>query len=383
MICTKCEKDCRLSERPKGVCPHCFQRFVFEPADKPRDPITDRLFLNAVNTVSSEGSVRWTIDSLYYEICRRKKVNWFQVLIGLFYFNGVFLICVTSLVVAKTPRFVPYIVTLAVFLAFGISCYYIGRLRYVRLSRQIFQELYDRWEALRGPPPGVIERRMTPITEAAVQVEDDVADYSFDRAVICDRRETADLLLANDFHFENNCAVLSIDGYPQRLFDTVRQMLRRNPKLKVYAIHDATVGGCQMAENIATDAAWFGGGVPVIDVGLRPSHARRMKGLWHPASDQQQPATSGITVREAKWLKRHRLELAAIPPEQLIKRLYRAMSQEIDTSRPEPRVIYLADRWLSKSERTVADGGDVFSDGGPSSFAHPATDMEGLSDSFG
>ena len=50
--------------------------------------------------------------------------------------------------------------------------------------------------------------------------DSDIADYSFDRAVICDRARTADLLIANNFHFENNCAVLSVDGYPPHAFET-------------------------------------------------------------------------------------------------------------------------------------------------------------------
>ncbi|WP_198007661.1 hypothetical protein [Dactylococcopsis salina] len=40
----------------------------------------------------------------------------------------------------------------------------------------------------------------------------------FDRAVICDRSEIARFLIANDFNFENNCAVLSVAGYPKNIF---------------------------------------------------------------------------------------------------------------------------------------------------------------------
>ena len=119
---------------------------------------------------------------------------------------------------------------------------------------------------------------------AAPRPEPDLADYSFDRAVICDRARTVDLLLANNFHFENNCAVLSIDGYPPGPFETVRAMLKRNPRLQVFALHDATPDGCTLAHRLATDPAWFAGQVPVIDVGLRPGHAGPFQGLWLPAA---------------------------------------------------------------------------------------------------
>ncbi|MBN8489160.1 MAG: hypothetical protein J0M20_15725, partial [Burkholderiales bacterium] len=50
---------------------------------------------------------------------------------------------------------------------------------------------------------------------------------------------------------ENNCAVLSIDGYPQDIFSTVMEMLKRNPELKVYAIHNADAKGHGLLINAA------------------------------------------------------------------------------------------------------------------------------------
>ena len=107
------------------------------------------------------------------------------------------------------------------------------------------------WERAHGKPPGLIVRPSAQAPSRPRRVlESDLADYSFDRAVICDRARTVDLLLANNFHFENNCAVLSIDGYPPGPFETVRTMLKRNPKLQVFALHDATVEGCTLAHRL-------------------------------------------------------------------------------------------------------------------------------------
>ena len=68
-----------------------------------------------------------------------------------------------------------------------------------------------------GIPEGYIDpedRSVKPSPELVA----DIADYSFDRAIICDRHETVDVLLYNNFHFENNCAVLAHDGYPEESF---------------------------------------------------------------------------------------------------------------------------------------------------------------------
>ena len=46
------------------------------------------------------------------------------------------------------------------------------------------------------------------------------------------------MLLANNFHFENNCAILSIEGYPPNVFETVRAMLKPYDAglMKAYAV---------------------------------------------------------------------------------------------------------------------------------------------------
>ncbi|NEQ71794.1 MAG: hypothetical protein F6K23_01065 [Okeania sp. SIO2C9] len=81
-----------------------------------------------------------------------------------------------------------------------------------------------------------------------INSEVEVIAYSFDRVIVCDTAEIAQFLIANNFHFENNCAVLSIDGYPENIFSTVMQMLKQNPDLKVYAFHSATPRGVTMID---------------------------------------------------------------------------------------------------------------------------------------
>ena len=98
-----------------------------------------------------------------------------------------------------------------------------------------------------------------------------------------------DLLLANNFHFENNCAVLSVDGYPRQAFETVRRMLRRNPRLEVFVLHDITPEGCRLAHRLAKDPEWFKGmGIRIVDVGLRPVHATPFQNLFEK-SEQEVP----------------------------------------------------------------------------------------------
>ncbi|HEY4002750.1 MAG TPA: hypothetical protein VGO93_28000 [Candidatus Xenobia bacterium] len=181
-----------------------------------------------------------------------------------------------------------------------------------------------------------------------------MAEYSFDRAVICDRARTVDTLLANNFHFENNCAVLSWDGYPEDVFDTVRSMLKRNPNLKVFALHDASYDGCMLATRLASDPAWFQGQVTVIDVGLRPRQARPFDGLLLPAPEVPSGNVPGLDPQEQAWLRQYRLELAAIRPEQVVKRLFRALTLD---GRPVPDYGVDIDSDSFSTDAGMSDGG--------------------------
>lgn len=331
MICIHCGVDSKYRERVGGRCQSCFKPFAFEP--KGGDPFTDAAFKAAIDAVSANGQVRWGVEHLYYELCRRLwRRMWFGFLVR---------------------RFARPI---------------------VRMDQSDFDALWSRWLSTHGEPKGLIVRKTPKAAPKSRRKERDIGDYSFDRAVICDRARTVDLLIANNFHFENNCAVLSIGGYPEGPFETVRTMLKRNPKLRVFAIHDATVPGCRLAHTLASDPAWFKGQVPVTDVGLRPGQSGPFKGLFLPASGLHVAAGGeGLRAAEAEWLSSYVLELAAIRPEQILKRLFKAINR--------------------KEEKDIdADYGDSSSGGGngdsnvnsdDDAFSSDAGAAEGGGDSFG
>jgi hypothetical protein len=291
--------------------------------------LSDAAFASALARISGDGSIKFTLDHVYYEIVRvvarksrilRRALRWGGVLVLLgMAANGLFN--------DEAPRIG--------WILWGIGVVLLAILwrrgRFAHPSPQAFQILWKRWTDVHGAPPGLIVRKDKDTASAPVAKAPDLAHYSFDRAVICDRDETVDLLLANQFHFENNCAVLSKNGYPPGPFTMVREMLRKNPRLKVYALHDASPSGCRLAYQLATRPEWFAGtGVLILDVGLRPQHARKERGFYQRASDTLVKAGAGIATGEIGWLTSQRRELAAIPPEQILKRLYVAMGRPED-----------------------------------------------------
>jgi hypothetical protein len=319
MKCIRCGHDSKKKDRDNRTCPNCKGKFAFEPQD--RDPVTDMLFLNAIKAVSADGKIRWGVEHLYYEICRRKrgfKAPWALIFI-LLALAGFLL----GYVVINKPKASPPMVFFALFLLIATAISIASRFRgpFARVDLETFNRLWERWRAVHGVTNSLIQR--APEQELPKDLEADIGDYSFDRAVICDRARTVDLLVANNFHFENNCAVVSIAGYPKAPFPVIKKMLKRNPRLQVFVLHDATIAGCKLAHRLISDPDWFGGsGLRVIDLGLRPRHAGPFKGLLLEGPGTRLDPGEGIFENETEWLQRYKLELAACRPEQVIKRLF-------------------------------------------------------------
>jgi hypothetical protein len=365
--CIHCQHDSKYQERSDRRCPKCRHLFAFEP--KQQDPLTDPAFQAAIDRVSAGGKLRFGPDNLRYELLRRQLRRYKPRAIAASVFSAIGLLGLTGVGFLPALGLLPG--------AVGLVLLY-RRLRRVPPSPQHpldFDRLWHRWRQVHGAPTTlIVPRPARPFREPGP----DVGNYSFDRAVICDRQETVDLLLANNFHFENNCAVLSIHGYPPGAFEVVLAMLKRNPRLRVFALHDASLEGCTMAHLLVTQPAWFPG-FTVIDVGLRPGHAGPFLGLYRE-STQQVLAQPGVAAEEAAWLSRYTLELAVIRPEQVLKRLYRAIHrQDQEDARRDAR----------GQAASGADGGDFYigrrgtyvTD--ESSFASDAGAADGGADSFG
>ncbi len=315
MKCAHCLKDSNKKERITGFCPGCSKAFVFEPTAG--DRFTDFGFLSAINRVSGHGTVKFLPANLFYEFKRVKKGVAAVVLVA----SGA---AVLTICVAATGNGILAGVLGAVGVA-GSLLVNATRRPFGDLEPLAFANAHARWIEKNGTDPQQIVPRALP-AEAKAHLQAELEAYSFDRAVITDSADTAELLLANDFHFENNCAVLSIDGAPAHAFELVREMLRKNPRLEVFALHDCTPDGCNLAFRLKHDPAWFKDFGTVHDVALRPAPARSksLKALCRPAREKGTQHAS-ISKSEAAWLDNWSLELAAIRPEQLIKRLYRSM----------------------------------------------------------
>lgn len=353
MKCVKCDTDSKYSERSGGTCPKCSAKFAFEP--KTGDIFTDPAFAGAIARVSADDAVRFTATNLYYELARTKRGSSKKVLLIGF---GIAIAVIGAIVAASTQSVVFLVIALAVAGALVGSGLVAKKSATPAFTRGSFDAMLRKWKTAHGMPPRLVQRVAPEArNEPKKSLPRELATYSFDRAVICDQPETVDLLLANNFHFENNCAILAVGHYPQAVFAPVLEMLRRNPKIEVYALHDASIDGHDLARKLATSEEWFKGIGRVTDVGILVKHAMKMRGLWQDTFTTRKAAFADLTAEENAWLSQYTVELAAIRPEQVIKRLFRAMTQPGEQVTMNDGGMYFVGGSFGGGDAGTSDGG--------------------------
>ncbi|HLM67434.1 MAG TPA: hypothetical protein VK358_07905, partial [Longimicrobium sp.] len=311
MKCIHCGTDSKKRQRADRRCPRCRHRFAFEPTTDAHG-VTDPQFKAAIGRVSGEGRVIFTERALWYEFNRkwmkpgvwRSPYGWFPVL-------GAGPAALSALDVLPFGVLPAGILGVAagVFLGALLSSRAQGTWpkppRPPRIPFPTFQAEYlVKWRAAHGDVPGLLPPREAQPAAPAREVPGDVAAFSFDRAVVTDRWETAAMLVANRFHFEHNCAVLSHDGYPDGIAETVKAMLRRNPGLTVFALHDASHAGCMLPRQLRKPAWFPDESVRIVDVGLRPAMVRRLRMPVINVRPGQDPRRIGevLPAEDVAWL---------------------------------------------------------------------------------
>ena len=213
-----------------------------------------------------------------------------------------------------------------------------------------------KWQQINGKVDKVLTSQQEQI--APTSINPDITAYSFDRLVVCDSANMAQLLIANNFHFENNCAILSITGYPQSIFNTTMEMLRRNPDLKVYAIHDCSPKGVSLVHHLRTSENWFlNSNVTIIDLGLLPRQIIASQGkmftrfssqLKDEAKKLSVDICQSLTADELAWLHTGNfVELESFTPQKLIQVLRHGISGSLNLESDDSSIILIGDSGIN------------------------------------
>jgi hypothetical protein len=378
MKCIKCgtENNSRDSRAHGGRCKKCNHQFVFTPIAMTGFQITDTMFAKAIADISVNNTLFFTLKQLSYSLSKRTKPKTYSA----FYTTSTYI--TTDIVnnghnwklLGAMVLVIGIIISLLlnsslVFLctcALGLISIYLGRPKLIKKRHQYVKKIpkktqsllidlhgdqywINKWTAI-NPIPKMLPPPCD--TNENATVNPDVSAYSFDRLVVCDRPEIAQFLIANNFHFENNCAVLSITGYPQSIFDTTMQMLRRNPDLKVYALHDCSPKGIGLVDHLRTSFNWFpDNSAIIIDIGLLPRQIIEVgdsmfvinsKSAARDAVQLSSAIRQGLSAEELEWLELgNYVELESFSPQKLIQILNRGIASSRDLDSDDSSLILL------------------------------------------
>lgn len=370
MRCIRCGAEVRPRRR-RDHCPACKRPFAINPA---RDPfgMTDAEFRDAIRRVSGIGRHCFSARQLWAEINRGRPLP-VKGGMGCLTAGGLIVGGVGGTALAAAGG-IDGLVALVIGLKAALFLSLIGHLltpdrRDKRLARTVSYDVFltghlARWQSVHGPIA-----RLVP--EPGPGVPADAADVSCDRVVVTQHAVTAAMLVANGFDRVHGCAVLSLDGYPYGTAEAARETLRRNPRLTVFALHDASAEGLQLPFTLR-EPAWFPDRTTlVVDAGVRSAtydYCLRA-GVPLPVLDGP-PVTlpahvrQALTPEEVKWFEAgYRAELDPLRPRVIMQLLLRAI---LATGHPGQRA------HAEARQRTVAAGTFVWADSLPAAAADPA-----------
>jgi hypothetical protein len=373
MKCIRCGAEVKPRRR-RDRCPACKRPFAINPA---RDPfgMTDAEFRDAIRRVSGIGRHFFGARQLWAEINRGRPIP---------VKGGMGRLSAAGLVVGSVAGTalgaaggIDGLVVLVIGFKSGLLLSLIGHLlspdrRDKRLARTVSYDVFlaeqlARWQSVHGPIARLVPEPGPGVPADAA----DAADTSRDHVVVTQHAVTAAMLVANGFHREHGCAVLSLDGYPYGAAETAREALRRNPRLTVFALHDASAEGLQLPFTLR-EPAWFPDHTTlVVDAGLRSAsydYCLRA-GLPLPV-DQGPPATlpahvrQALTPREVTWFEAgYRADLDPLRPRVIMQLLLRAILATGNPGQPAH---------TEARRSTVAAGTFVWADSLPAAAANPA-----------
>ena len=132
-----------------------------------------------------------------------------------------------------------------------------------------------------------------------------------------------------------------MNGYPENIFGITMEMLKRNPNLQVFALHDCSPEGVSLVNYIRTNENWFlNSQLPIIDIGLLPRQILGNKGrmfIRKTATSAEKSKNLPLEIRqtlsaqELSWLDAGNfIELESFSPQTLIQVIRNAISRSLD-----------------------------------------------------
>lgn len=263
MKCPNCNKNHKYSE---GMTCSCGYHFVFNPK---QDHFSDGKFAAAIHQAGRNGTYVFTKNQLHTSFLRRRgeKIGCLVVVLS---------IAVIAAVVGLATG-APQLGIPALFVAVISLLMLLNARKNPVAARHKFDAQLSRWLS-RHPIPNLIqqpEMQQPPPN----WTEPDIYHYGVDKILVVQHDLLVDLFIKNNFHGEQACLVVSVNHYPQYIWQRAEHILKGETLTSVFMLHDATNQGLIASERFKGSHASLLAKNRVLDVGLFPGDANKIKFL--------------------------------------------------------------------------------------------------------
>ncbi len=277
MRCVACERDSKKKDQKvPNMCPNCGHKFVLDPNT---DGVTDGFMKRAVVAASSNGTFKYLPAQLDHEISRRSQTLTFKQRLS-----------------KRKLAFAIFIAGILCITYLALSDWEVGVIPYaiiVLITYKSARKFWGRATGSSGRPKNARTalRRYEKVNPDAAKIDPGSIDLNdggkgdtFDRLLVCARPEYRDFYIANDFQLHHACHVLGPDDLETEEGRELFEILKKNPELDVFVVHDATPRGAKFADVVRSDQRWFDGaaGDKVLDLGMIADQLSLFESMLRP-----------------------------------------------------------------------------------------------------
>lgn len=276
MKCPECNHNHKRGK--DGMkCLRCERRFIFDPKKHANGGkgLTDAYFIKCIEKLSRNGTYFFTEDELYCFMAQQTRPGMAGCIIGAFIITAIItggLHLMMALGIWPAFFVLPILVLMAVKISNSV------------LSRKKWAKYLRHWQQMTGNDAHKDNHLSAMLTtpqllEKPSQAnEPDIYDYGAAKLLICEHDIQVDWLVKNGFHAENGIVIISENFYPQYLTEQVQELIKNNPDLDIYTLHNSDSNGESMIGRLQNPLNnWGLGGLEIVDLGLSSEHLLKAK----------------------------------------------------------------------------------------------------------
>lgn len=154
-------------------------------------------------------------------------------------------------------------------------------------TREAFNDILRRWLAEKKIPR--LLQKPTMQQPPPEWNEKDIFDYGVERILVVQHELMVDLLVKNNFHTDRSCLVVAANGYPAYISKRLPELVKANPAISFFFLHDASQAGSGMVEKFKWDHKNILEHANVLDLGIFPQDVKMIKAFKYLTPQKEHP----------------------------------------------------------------------------------------------